>query len=166
MLKLYEYPREIEKLKEQIDAYAKEHDGDLSDFPLVEELDKLEMSKAYKALSIACIIKEHSVAAKAIKEEAKKLEMRAKYAENQAEHWKKYLKKNLEEGKEAYKDSRVEIKWRKSKRMQIGETIMLPSQCVTDPEPIISEVKAFMKKEGITEFHGFKEVEHQNIQIK
>ena len=121
-----------------------------------------------KIKGVAIVYKQLSADAKMLKEEEDNLVARRKRAERNAET----LKRRLEEvmlliGKTQYKDSKVDISFRKSTKVEITNEQLLPSNYITEkityaPNKTLltSDLKAGLVIEGATL------VECQNIQIK
>lgn len=127
-MKLYDINTEIQNIIDLMDEAASQEDGDLTKFPLFEELEKLEMDKKEKLLSIACVIKGIEADIKAIKDEKKKLTQKEFIAGNKLARVEAFLKMNLTEG-EKLKDARASIGWTTSTSTNVSiEADLLPTQ--------------------------------------
>jgi len=164
-LRLYELTEELEALDGLIDSWAAHHEGDITDFPLNDELDRLEGEKKEKLLNLALYIKSLVAEAKAFKEEKSRLQAKERTINNKIERLKGYLEYNIEEG-EKIESTKATISWRKSSRVVI--------ECMLDslPEEYIKvEKSARLKdleqaiKKG-EEFEGVSIKKFQNLQIK
>lgn len=164
MFKLYEIPAEIEKASLALDIWAQDHDGDVTDCPALDQIEELQEGQEAKALAIGCLIKERKAEADAIRAEERNLAARRKVLENQAEHMKTYLTKNIEAGTK-FSDSRCKIGWRKSQQVVVECDVQaLPDhlqkiKVEADKTKIKAEIKAG------TEVLGCDVIEKQNIQI-
>lgn len=126
MLKIYEINQEFRVAQALMEEWAAEHDGDITSFPLAEELDKLQCDKEHKLLSMGCIVLDYEAEATALKEQAKKLAERARVAEAKADRLRDYITSSLEPTQKL-KDARVSLGFRKSESVEIeGEAYELP----------------------------------------
>lgn len=134
MLKLYEIDEELLAVGQMEDEWAAEHDGDVTDFPLSAEIDKLLGDRVEKCLKVGHWIKNLLAESTAYKNEAKSLTAKARVCDNKVESLKSFLTYALEPG-EKHKDSRVTLGWRKSTRLIID--------CLVDklPEEYIKVAK-------------------------
>ncbi len=87
---LYELSDAIERFAAGIE------NGEIPEEAIADTLDSMEMDFNAKADGIACIIKDKQTHAKAIREESKKQERRAKSLENQVEYLQKYLSAQMQ----------------------------------------------------------------------
>lgn len=128
------------------------------------ELDALQMERDEKVENIACLIKNLTAEAAAIKVEKENLARRQRTAENRAEWLKKYLADNLQG--ESFKSARAAISWRRSESVEIRSMEDVPEDFLKfkDPEPDKTALKKALKAGQI--FDGIALVERQNIQIK
>lgn len=90
-LKLYELADEFRRIGEAIEAA----DGEVSD-GLLAELEAIEAALPEKCDSVATIVREREASARALREEADRLTMRARADEGAAARLKGYLKSSLE----------------------------------------------------------------------
>ena len=141
-MQLYAISTEIEQIEKKMMAYAEENDGDVTEFPLNDELEKLGMDKEVKALSIGLHIQNMVAEALMIKAEKAKLAARQSSMENKAERWTNYLSTYLETG-ETYKNATTEIKWTKSEKVQVHEDIDFNDV----PDTFYKTEKKFIKAE-------------------
>jgi Siphovirus Gp157 len=117
-MKLYDINTEIHTVQMMMEEWAIEHDGDITDFPLNENLAGIEMERETKLLSIACVIKDYEGDAEKLEAEIKRQTKRKKSAESKAESMRIWLERNLEPG-EKLEDHRAGIGWRKSTALEM-----------------------------------------------
>lgn len=122
MLKLYEMDEELVVIEGMMAEWAAEHEGDVTDFPLNDELERLMGDRVEKCLKVGVWIKNLMAESTAYKNEAKSLTGKARVCDNKVEGLKSFLTYVLEPG-EKYKDSRITIGWRKSKRVIVNAII-------------------------------------------
>jgi hypothetical protein len=164
-MKLYDIQKEISTVQDMLEEWAIEHDGDITEFPLNENLSSIEMAREDKLLSIACVIKDYEGEAEAIDAEMKRLAQRKKSAQSKAESVRSWLEANIIEG-EKLADSRAEIGWRKSSYLEVNcEPEQLPSHLtkvsiIADKTAIKDAIK---KGENVL---GCQILNRQNMQIK
>ena len=146
---LYEINAELENLMEiAVDPET----GEISE-DLAKQIDALSMAKDEKIEGVACFIKNLKADAKAIKDEVKSLQARAKAAENKAERLTDYLKYYL--NGEKFKTAKVSISYRNSESVLVEDASVLPAeyQRVTveaDKVAIKDAIKAGASIEGAT----------------
>jgi len=127
-MKLYELNEEIYLAENEVDLWAEEHEGDVTDCPFDKILDGLKIEKDEKLLSLAAWFKNINSDAKAIAEEIKILTNRKRVISNKAERIKDYVSFNLESGKKL-SDSKIALSWRKSQSVSVEcEAKDLPSE--------------------------------------
>jgi len=166
-LSIFELKIEISMIEKGMDEFASENEGDITEFPLTDRLEELELDLEEKALGLATWIKNITAEAKAIEEEKKKLYVREKAAKNRAGRLKDYLTMIVPAGVK-YKDSISQISWRKSEQVRIDvEVGSLPEkfQKVTI-EADKTQLKLAIKSgdEQAAEVAHIEKI--QNIQIK
>ena len=164
-LTLYELSEEMKAAEEAIMAYAEEHDGDITECPFNEILEKLEGEKEQKCLNIAAWYKNLIGEAKAIEAEKKTLYAREKANKNKAERLKNYIEEHIKPGTKL-SDSRIQIGWRKSEQVFIeAEPDTLPPQYQrVSIEPDKTKIKEELKKGADLPFASL--ITKQNLQIK
>lgn len=127
-MKLYDINQELQTVQTMLEEWALDHDGDITDFPLSENLAGVEMDRENKLLSIACVIKGYEAEAEAFASEIKKLADRKKSAQSKADSLLAWLEMNVTIG-EKLADSRAVISWRKSEVVNIiCEPELLPEK--------------------------------------
>lgn len=164
-MKLYTINQELQAVQTMLEEWAIEHDGDITDFPLNENLAGIEMARENKLLSIACVIKDYESDADGIDAEMKRLAQRKKSAQSKADSIRSWLERNIDQG-EKFSDSRAEISWRASKSVDVQcEPEQLPDnfQRVTVAADKTAIKDALSKGELIP---GCSLVTRQNMQVK
>ena len=127
-MRLFDIQSEIYAVQEMLNEWAQEHDGDITDFPLNDNLAGITMDRETKLLSIACVIKDYEADADAMAAEMKKMADRKKSAQSKADSMRSWLERNIDAG-EKFADTRAAISWRASKSVEVtGEPEQLPEQ--------------------------------------
>lgn len=131
---------------------------------ILEDLDFLEMAREEKIDNIGCWIKSLNAENKAIKDEIRALQERARVNQNKADSLKGMLETSL--NGEKYKSARVVISYRKSESVVVDDVYKLPEELIRykEPEPLKTEIKKLLK-EGVTIDGCFLE-KKQNMQIR
>lgn len=93
---------------------AIDENGEIKSDVLAELLGEVKEAKETKVLNIACFVKNLQGDADKIDAEIRRLKARKESLVSKADSLEQYLKANLEQGTERYKDARAEISWRKS----------------------------------------------------
>lgn len=164
MLKLYELNTEIREAQELLEEWAAEHDGDFTDFPLTDTLERVQMDRVSKLLAIACLVKDYEAEEDALASERKRLGAREKAAANKAEGLRAYLTMNMKAG-EKVQDARAVISWRKSKAVIVDNLEALPGCYVfTKHEPMKSVIKEAI--EAGENIPGVHLEQRESLQIK
>ena len=168
-MKLYDINTEIHTVQMMLEEWAQEHEGDITDFPLNDNLAGITMDRETKLLSIACVIKDYEADADGLDAEIEKINKRKKSVQSKADSMRSWLERNLTIG-EKLKDSRAEIGW--SKSTSVGMT----QEYIDKPEllPVIYQRKKIEPdKKGISAalktgiiIEGCSLVTRQNMQIK
>lgn len=135
MRKLYEINADIRGLRDQLETYAAEHDGDITGFEFAANVSELEGEREAKLLGIAALLKEmrqdaadKKAVADSIAKTAAAESEAAGVLQRRADRLEDFLLHNLEAG-EKFKDSRAEITWRKSTAVIVSvEPEKLPQQ--------------------------------------
>jgi len=164
-MKLYETIEELTYVEAELESYAIEHDGDITDFPLEVYMGELQMERDKKLLGLGCWIKNLDSDAEALRAEEQNLAKRRRVIENKSKNIKNYLAMNLEEG-EKLSDSRCVLYWRKSTRVNV----------TVDPEFLPEEFKKIEYKADKTKIKEYLKtgqevdyaelVEKQNLNIR
>lgn len=113
MLKIYEINEEMQALDGLLDSWASNHDGDITDFPLNDELERMEGERNEKLLNLAVWVKDLKGQAEAWNKEIKRLQAGQKTLINKAERIKEFIDYNLQKG-EKLSDVRASLSYRKS----------------------------------------------------
>lgn len=163
-LKLYEITQEIEALDGLLDSWASNHEGDITEFPFNDELERLEGERTDKLLNLAVWHKSLIAEAKAFSDELKRLQARQKVLSNKAEQIKGFIDCNMEKG-EKLEDNRSVLSYRESSQIIIDKPIDdLPLSVIKITK---AADKALIKDLLKTESLDFAHIEKkQNLQIK
>lgn len=158
---------EIDKLIQNVlENCTDPETGEIYDEELMVQYDSLRLQKDEKAENVACYIKNLEAEAAAIKEEAKKLTIRARVAENKAAHLRSYLQFCL--NGEKLSMPRAAVSYRKSKAVEVEDEAwqFLPEQYlrIKQPEPDKKAIGEALKA-GQT-LPGCKLVENVSMIIK
>lgn len=134
-MSLYQIQNELRSCEELLDEWAMDHEGDITDFPLSDELDKLEMDRERKALSVGVWIKNMTSQSKAIADEIKTLQARKKAYDNRAARLKEYLQESISTN-EKFEDARCKLSWRKSTQVYVAPDVTPEDVEAVMPEAI------------------------------
>ena len=136
-----------------IDTYENAVDqetGEIIDAELWDAYDQLQEDREQKIENIGLYIKNLESDADAIKEEAKKLTLRAKLAENKAERLRGYLQHSL--AGEKFNTPRLSVSYRKSQKVEVDHVRLMdiPDNLLRykDPEPDKTAIKEILKSGG------------------
>ena len=164
-MNLYDLKIELVAIEKKLEDWAMEHEGDVTEFPLMEALEGVEGDMEEKALSIGLWIKNLLAESKAIDVEKKALDARAKAGKAKAERLKNFLQDLIPSGTK-YSDAKCVIGWRKSASVSVlVEPEFLPSEYVkTKIEADKTLIKAAIKEGKEIDFAEI--VNKQSIQIK
>jgi hypothetical protein len=164
-LKLYEINDELQTIETMIDEWAVEHEGDITDFPLNDELEKVKGDRTEKLLNIAVYIKNLKAEANAYAEEKKRLAAREKALEARVDYFTAYLDYNIKPD-ENLEDVRAIITHRMSERVVIECMLddLPPDYVKVEKSARRADLKRAIKKG--TKFEGVRIEKRQNIQIK
>jgi hypothetical protein len=143
------------KLGERLmEEYAAEHDGDVTDFPLWDEMSKVEADRDTKLLNVGAWIKSLKSEHEALKQEKSGLNYRQKCLKNKWEHLMELISDHLTEGKNL-KDSRVVLGWRKNVAVNVPSQItaedlekVCPTLIKVEKEISLSACKEEIKTSG------------------
>ena len=97
----------------RMEEWAEEHEGDISGFPLKEEIGGLEGDLKTKVLNIACLIKELKAEGAAIKDLGDSLVKRGAAKLNRAVSLKSYIEMNMPKDVK-FEDTRAAVAWQKN----------------------------------------------------
>ena len=177
-MRLYQIDSELRLLDQMIEEWAQEHEGDITDFPLNEELDKLNISRENKILGLAVLYKELSGEAAAIREEEKAQAKRRQALERRADRLSAFIQSTLPAG-EKLADSRAALTWRKSSVVEVpaeltAEAIQAayPGAVKVKIEASKTELKTLLKTAGELSVsqdgkeYKITQIDKQNLQIK
>jgi hypothetical protein len=164
MLKIYEINEEMQALDGLLDSWASNHEGDISDFPLNDELERLEGEREEKLLNLAVWVKDLKAEAEAFTNEIKRLQGRQKALINKSERIKEFIDYNLQKG-EKLSDTRAVLSYRKSTQVVLDVPVEdLPKSVIkitlAPDKTLIKE----MIKSGDCDYAHIQE--NQSLQIK
>jgi len=163
-MKLYELTEEMELVEQALDEYAKEHEGDITDFELNDYLDKLAEEREQKLLNIGAWIKSLLAEEKAYKDEVKHLRRRAAIVSDKAKRLRSYIMAYLEEG-ETLKSAKCSFSWRRSSTIVIDDPCFLPEDYyTTEIVPLKNEIRKAIN-EGV-DVPGAHKEDKKSLQIK
>ncbi|MCK5602089.1 siphovirus Gp157 family protein [Candidatus Pacearchaeota archaeon] len=164
MLKIYEIEEEIQALDGLIDSWAVNHEGDISDFPLNDELERLEGERNEKLLNLAVWHKDLKAQADAFSQEIKRLQTRHRALSSKADSIKGFIDYSLQAG-EKLSDIRAVLSYRKSSQVVIDVLPEdLPQKFIkTSISPDKAAIKEYIKT-GDCHFAHMQE--NQSLQIK
>ena len=163
---LFELTHEMTQVEGKMEQWAMEHDGDITDFPLNNEMSVIEGQLDAKVADIGVWYKNILSNAKELAEEKQKLAKREQVLKNKAERLKTYLTMTVNPGYKV-ETSKVVIGWRKSESVEVDDPEGLPEvfqKIITT----VSADKTLIKKEfkAGKEVPGAELIVKQNIQIK
>lgn len=107
---LFEINQEYRDILAEMEIWAEDHEGDITEFPLLDRLSVLDGDLGAKALNIAALIKELNAEAKAIKDLGDSLVARARAKQNRADRLKQYLSDNVPMNA-VFEDKRAKVCW-------------------------------------------------------
>lgn len=164
-MRLYELAEELLACEELLTEWAIEHEGDVTDFPLNEELEKLGLDREKLVLKVGAWRKTYLTESTGYKGEIKTLQKKAKVSDNKADRLLGFLEYILEVG-EKFKDSKCDIGWRKSSRLIVDVPVEgLPAEYVrVSMEPDKTSLKELVKSNTECAFAHMEE--HYNLQVK
>ncbi len=166
-MKLFEINAEIRNLEEQLNEWAEEHEGDVTECPVNIDLKTLSDERNEKLLSLAALYKEIEADGESIYNIIKGLQKRMTTIGNRSEWLKSFISSQIGNG-EKLSDARAVISWRKSEVIEVDvEAEKLPIEYQTT-KTTISANKTELKdaiKSGKT-IQGVSLVPKNNLQIK
>ena len=164
-MKLYETIEELTYFESELERYAIEHEGDITDFPFDVHMEQLKRNLDENLLGLGCLTKNLDAEAEAIKTEEKNLAKRRKAIENRSEKIKEMLADNLEEGKKL-SDSRCVLSWIKSTSVEVTvDPKFLPAEFQRIKyEADKTKIKDYLKTGQEVDYAEL--VEKQNLNIR
>lgn len=164
-LKLYEITQEMEALDGLLDSWASNHEGDITDFPLNDELERLEGERIDKLLNLAVWHKSLVAEAKAFTDELKRLQGRKEVLSNKAERIKEFIDYNLQDN-EKLEDNRSVLSYRESLQVVIDVPIdELPEEVVKTTRTADKSLIKYILKSS-PDCHYAHLQDNLNLQIK
>lgn len=119
MKPLYELAAGLNEINEAMEEHAAENDGDITNFPLLAEMQDMEGEIKTKCLKIGVWVKSIKAEEVMLATEIKSLQRRKATAKNKAERLTAYLTDHVP-SESAYQDSRCKFGWRKTNRVQVN----------------------------------------------
>lgn len=166
-ISLFDLDIEYLELERMLDTYASENEGDITDFPLNDEFERLKGERVDKLLNVGAWIKSLEAEIDAHKAEQKRQGEKVRVLSNRAVSLKILISSHLTNGEKLH-DTRVALSYRKSERVIVNVlTGDLPKEYVvssTTTAPDKKAIKALLKSEQGCEF-AHMEISH-NLQIK
>lgn len=146
---LFDMTEELQALMEDMEMFAEDNDGDLTDYPM-DRFEKLEGEVKDKALKCARLYKEWKARGAAIKDEEKALAARRKAHEGRGDRLKAYLESCLPPNAK-FEDALSSISWKKNPpSVEVLAPIeSMPEKFLKRPPP---EIKLAELKECMQEF--------------
>lgn len=130
-MRIFEINDEIRSIEEKMEVWAAENDGEVTDFPFIDRLAELGLSREQKILSTACLISETEADADALEAQEKNLAARKKAKRNHVQRMKEYLAVNMDPG-EKLEDDRIKVSARKTESVEVlaGDNLetLLPAE--------------------------------------
>jgi hypothetical protein len=165
MLKIYEINEEMQALDGLLDSWAGNHEGDITDFPLNDELERLEGEREEKLLNLAVWVKDLKAEAEAFTNEIKRLQGRQKALINKSERIKEFIDYNLQKG-EKLSDTRAVLSYRKSTQVVLDVPVEdLPPEFVkTSVAADKTALKEYLKTNEGSDIAHMQE--NHSLQIK
>lgn len=164
-MSLYELNEEIAMAEKEVELWAEEHEGDITDCPFEKIIGELEIARDDKALNCGVWYKNLVSQSKALAEEIKSLTARKKAFNNKAERIKNYIFDLIPKG-ENLESTRCKIGWRKSKAVMVSiDPKALPEEY---QKVTVAADKTELKTalQGGEKIEGVSLQENQSIQIK
>ena len=163
MLKIYEINEEMQALDGLLDSWASNHEGDITEFPLNDELERLEGEREEKLLNLAVWHKDLKAQAEAFSQEIKWLQGRQRALSNKADSIKGFIDYSLQEG-EKLSDIRAVLSYRKSSQVVIDvlPEDLPPKFIKTSISPDKTAIKEYIKT-GDCHFAHIETCQNLNI---
>lgn len=164
---------EIRELQTQLEAHAEEHEGDITDFPLLQHLEDLQKAQEGKAAhehmlcSLACMALEYEGEAEAKRAQAKRIAEAAAKEDAKADGIRKFISGHLQPG-DKIKDDRVTLTTRKSTAVEV-DSLTNPTDLPFEYQRVtMAADKSALKKalERGEEITGVSLSTRYNLQIK
>ena len=164
-MRLYEVDEELMAVFVLLDEYAAENEGDVTDFPLNEELEALGRKREELLLTMGAIRKGKIATVKGFADEITSLQKKKKVEENQIKSMDGFMSYHLEKG-EKLKDSRCTISLRKSSQLilDVPPELLPPEYTRTKIEADKTALKDLIKTNVECNFAHMEE--HYNLQVK
>jgi hypothetical protein len=168
-MKLYELSVEMQKVMDAMEQWAIEHDGDVSDFPMLDNLATLDEDFKQKVLSVAAYIKGLEAEVNAFKAEEERLERRRETTKRKVEFLKGYITSQVQSPADFHvSDARAKVSFRPSKVVDIIEENRIPVAYMRIPVAVPAPDKKLIKEalERGTAVDGAVLVKRLNLSIQ
>lgn len=158
----------IREIQKNLDAFAEENDGDITDFPLMDLLNDLKTQSKEREkffCNLACLSLEYEAEADALEAQAKTILERAKKIKHKNASIRNFILENIGSF-EKIKDDRVTIGTRKSQSVDVS---LPPEELPFEFTRVsVDADKAKIKKalEDGSEISGCSIITRYNLQIK
>lgn len=160
-------------VQQQLEEFAEENGGDITDFPLMERLGELEKLQADRAqqehlfCNLACMVLEYEGEGEAMRAQAKRILEEAAKVEKKADGIRAWLGERFEAG-DKVKDDRVTLSTRKSTAVEILERVKPTDLPLEYQRVTVAADKSALKKalEAGEEIDGVSLLTRHNLQIK
>ena len=138
---LYDLTAELNALLEDMEMWAEDHGGDITDYPL-ERIEKLEGDVKTKVLNIAVLIKDLRAEEKALKEEKLAVAKRQAAKGNKEERLLKYLESALPKNAK-FESARAVVSWANNPPavVVLAKVEHMPEKYLVRPEPQVAKEK-------------------------
>ncbi len=174
MLKTFtDISTQIRELQAQLEEHAEANDGDITTFPLLAHLDKLEkaqvgrMAEEHLLCNLACMVLEYEGEADAMRAQAERITKAAAQVEKKADGIRTFLDSKLGPT-DKVKDDRVSLSKRKSSAVQLTEDLVVENLPIEYQRITIAADKSAIKKgiEAGEVIEGASVITRFNLQIK
>lgn len=164
---------DIRELQAQAEAYAEEHDGDITGFPMLEFLEDLERvqadqeAKSRMLCNLGCMALEYEAAAEAMRAQAKRILDAAAKEEKKADGIRAFIDSKMHPT-DKIKDDRVSLSKRKSTAVVLTDGIKAEDLPFDYQRVTVAADKTAIKKalEAGKEVEGAAIETRYNLQIK
>jgi hypothetical protein len=137
---LFELSEELQVMIEDMELWAEDHEGDVSEYPM-SRLEKLEGDVKDKVLKCAMMYKEWKATGEAIREEEKSLAKRRKTHENRGDRLKMYMESCLPPNAK-FENARASVSWKNNPPAVdvLVDAEKLPELFVKRPAPEVDKM--------------------------
>lgn len=162
-MNLFQISQEIKKLEEEIENYAEENHGLVTE-DAFNRLNDLYSDSNAKMEAIYKLIKNKNANIKALQEAKKEFDKKIKFLNNSVERLENLAKANLEYG-EKFSYGVASFSWRKSEKLLINDEQKVPDTFCDYVKTVNKkDLKDYIKSGGIVE--GVEIKKFNNLQVK